>query len=72
MGAVDAEKLASDARDRTDGHDLQDRLSRESARADATDVDAMRQRTANLTDEEVAEIVGEATRSVVDSEHDVA
>ena len=68
--AVDAEREASDARiDRLVG-DLEDRLSAEWARTDATDVDAMKRRTAELTDETVERIVDEANRLAQESTRD--
>ena len=58
--AVDAEREASAARiDRLVG-DLEDRLSAEWARTGATDVDAMKRRTTELTDDTVERIVDEA------------
>ena len=60
--AVDAERAASDARiDRLVG-DLKDRLSAEWDRTDAADVEAMKLRTAELTDETTKRIVEEANR----------
>jgi hypothetical protein len=68
--AVDAEREASDARiDRLVG-DLEDRLSAEWARTDAADVDAMKRRTAELTDETVERIVDEANRLAQESTRD--
>jgi hypothetical protein len=68
--AVDAEREASDARiDRLVG-DLEDRLSAEWARTDAADVDAMKRRTAELTDETVERIMDEANRLAQESTRD--
>ena len=68
--AVDAEREASDARiDRLVG-DLEDRLSAEWARTDAANVDAMKRRTAELTDETVERIVDEANRLAQESTRD--
>jgi hypothetical protein len=68
--AVDAEREASDARiDRLVG-DLEDRLSAEWARTDAADVDAMKRRTAELTDDTVERIVDEANRLAQESTRD--
>jgi membrane protein implicated in regulation of membrane protease activity len=58
--AVDAEREASDARIEQLVGDLEDRLSAEWARTGAADVDAMKRRTAELTDETVERIVDEA------------
>ena len=70
--AVDAEREASDARiDRLVG-DLEDRLSAEWARTDAADVDAMKRRTAELTDETVERIMDEANRLAQESTRDAA
>jgi hypothetical protein len=67
---VDAEREASDARiDRLVG-DLEDRLSAEWARTDAADVDAMKRRTAELTDETVERIMDEANRLAQESTRD--
>ena len=68
--AVDAEREASDARiDRLVG-DLEDRLSAEWARTDAADVDAMKRRTAEITDETVERIADEANRLAQESTRD--
>jgi hypothetical protein len=60
---LDAQREASDARIERLVTDLEDRLSGEWAQADAADVGALKRRTATLTDEAVAQIVEEATRS---------
>lgn len=60
--AVDAGREASDARIERMVADLEDRISAEWARTDGADVDAMKRRTAALTDQAVAQIVEEATR----------
>jgi hypothetical protein len=65
--AVKAEREASDARIERLVGDLKDRLSAEWAQADAADVDAMKQRTADLTDETVERIVDEANRLAKES-----
>jgi hypothetical protein len=56
--AVNAEREASDARIERLVGDLEDRLSAEWARSGAADVDAVKRRTAELTDETVQRIVG--------------
>jgi hypothetical protein len=67
---VDAEREATDARiDRLVG-DLQDRLSAEWTRTDAADVEAMKRRTAELTDETVQRIVDEANGLAEGSKRD--
>jgi hypothetical protein len=67
---VDAQRAASDARIARLVADLEDRLSAEWARADASDVDAMKLRTSELTDEAVERIVDEANRLAEDSKRD--
>lgn len=68
--AVDAGREASHARIERMVADLEDRLSSEWARTDAADVNAMKRRTAALTDEAVAQIVEEATRLDDVTQHD--
>ena len=68
--AVDAEREASDARIQQLVGDLEDRLSAEWSRAGTADVDAMKRRTAELTDETVERIVDEANRLAEESRHD--
>jgi hypothetical protein len=68
--AVDAEREASDARIERLVGDLQDRLSAEWAGTDAADVDAMKRRTAELTDETVERIVDEAKGLAEQSKRD--
>lgn len=58
--AVDAERKASNARIEQLVGDLEDRLSAEWARTDTAEVDAMKRRTTDLTDETVRRIVNEA------------
>ena len=65
--AVEAERVASDARIERLVGDLNDRLSAEWARTDAADVAAMKRRTADLTDETVERIVDEANRLAKES-----
>lgn len=65
--AVDAERKASDARIKRLVGDLEDRLSAEWTRTDAADVDDMKRRTAELTDETVERIVDEANRLAEES-----
>jgi hypothetical protein len=68
--AVEAERKASDARIERLVTDLEDRLSAEWARTDAANVDAMKRRTSELTDETVVRIVDEANRLAEDSKRD--
>jgi hypothetical protein len=68
--AVDAERVASDARIERLVGDLEDRLSAEWARTDAADVDAMKRRTAELTDETVERIVAETKGLAEESKRD--
>jgi membrane protein implicated in regulation of membrane protease activity len=68
--AVDAEREASDARIERLVGDLEDRLSAEWARTGAANVDAMKRRTAELTDETVARIVDEAKGLAEESKRD--
>jgi hypothetical protein len=68
--AVTADRVASDARIERLVGDLEDRLSAEWARTDAADVDAMKRRTAELTDETVERIVDEAKGLAEESKRD--
>jgi hypothetical protein len=68
--AVDAERAASDARIQRLVGDLEDRLTAERARTDAADVDAMKRRTTELTDETIERIVDEANRLAEESKRD--
>jgi hypothetical protein len=68
--AVDADRKASDARIERLVGDLDDRLSAEWARTGAADVDAMKRRTTELTDETVERIVDEAKGSAEQSRRD--
>jgi len=68
--AVDAQREASDARIERLVGDLEDRLSAEWARTGAGDVDAMKRRTAELTDEAVDRIVDEAKGLAEQSKRD--
>jgi hypothetical protein len=67
---VDAERKASDARIERLVTDLEDRLSAEWAGTDAANVDAMKRRTAELTDETIERIVDEANRLAEESKRD--
>jgi hypothetical protein len=67
---VDAKREASDARMERLVGDLEDRLSAEWARTGAADVDAMKRRTAELTDEAVGRIVDEAKKLAEESKRD--
>jgi hypothetical protein len=58
--AVDADRKASDARIERLVRDFEDRVTAEWARTDAANVDAMKRRTAHLTDEMVDRVVNEA------------
>jgi hypothetical protein len=68
--AVGAERAASNARFERLVGDLENRLSAEWARTDAADVDAMKRRTTELTDEAVERIVDEAKQLAEESKHD--
>jgi membrane protein implicated in regulation of membrane protease activity len=68
--AVGADREASDARIERLVGDLENRLSAEWARTGAADVDAMKRRTAELTDETVERIVDEANRLAEESKRD--
>jgi len=59
--AVDAERQASDARIERMVGDFEDRMATEWARFDPTDAEAVRRRSAQLTDEMVEQVVDEAT-----------
>jgi hypothetical protein len=59
--AVDAERRASDARIERMVGDFEDRMATEWARFDPADAEAVRRRSAQLTDEMVEQVVGEAT-----------
>jgi hypothetical protein len=61
--AVNAERQASEARIDRLVEELEDRLSAEWARTDHADLDVMRRRTAELTDEMVERVVHEAKTS---------
>jgi hypothetical protein len=58
--AVAADRKASDARIERMVRDFEDRLTAEWAQTDATNVDAMKRRTGQLTDEMVDRVVDEA------------
>lgn len=60
--AVDADREARDARIDRLVNDLNDQVSAEWERTDAAGVDAMKRRTAELTDETTKQIVEEARR----------
>lgn len=68
--AVDAEREARDARMEQLVGDLTDRLSAEWDRTDVADFDAMKRRTAELTDETVQRIVNEANESAEQRKRD--
>jgi 4-amino-4-deoxy-L-arabinose transferase-like glycosyltransferase len=68
--AVVAERVASDARIERLIGDLESRLSAEWARTGAADVDAMKRRTTELTDETVERIVDEAKHLAEESKRD--
>ena len=68
--AVYAEREASNARIEQLVGDLEDRLSAEWAQSDAANVDAMKRRTTELTDETIERIVDEANRLAEDSKRD--
>ncbi len=67
--AVDAEREASDARIDRLVNELKDRVSAEWDRTDAPDVDAMKRRTAELTDETTKRIVDEANTFAKQRQH---
>ncbi len=59
--AVDAERQASDARIERMVGDVEERMATEWARFDPANAEAVRRRSAQLTDEMVEQVVGEAT-----------
>ena len=59
--AVDAERQASDARIERMVGDFEDRMATEWARFDPANAEAVRRRSAQLTDEMVEQVVDEAT-----------
>jgi hypothetical protein len=68
--AVGAERAASNARIERLVGDLENRLSTEWARSGAADVDAMKRRTTELTDQTVERIVDEAKQLAEESKRD--
>lgn len=58
---MDAERQASDARIERMVGDFEDRMATEWARLDPANAEAVRRRSAQLTDEMVEQVVGEAT-----------